>query len=552
MPYQYLFKPYQYHTSLIAFFLTIGLFISCSPSTESEKKTSEGFVIFDDRLELSLVAEDPEIVTPIGIAIDSLDRIFVLESHTHLPPKDYKGPNGDIIKVFSDSNGDGQLDSMTVFAEGIKEGLNIAFSPEGNLFIVTSKEVWAYYDRDGDGRSEESRKLLALTEPAQVYAHAAVLSIAFSTDGWMYVGRGNTGGVGWVFEGTDGSQVSGYGDGGNIMRARLDGSQLEEFATGFWNPFDLKFDDYGRLMAADNDPDSRGPNRLLHVVKGGDYGYKSIFGGSGIHPYSAWNGELPGTLPYAVALGEAPSGLLNASLAGLPKDYQNQMLCTIWEESTIVRIHFQEDGASVSGNAEVILEGGENFRPVAFAADSKGDIYFTDWILRDYPNHGKGKIWKLSTKNDVETLEMRGIFDPVLTLSEEQLPAVITSSSDYKDLEQKLKAKDPFVIHSAVMALSKGNYINDLIKAIGDPDPDIRLGVLLALKKSGNKEVEYVTEHFLADPDPRIRNMALIWAGSRQMSERVKDLEKALPPGKLPQLCLKPIWKRSKYFNPSL
>lgn len=172
--------------------------------------------------------------------------------------------------------------------------------------MVTSKEVWVYYDWDGDGRSDDSRKLLALTEPEQVYAHAAVLSIAFSTDGWMYIGRGNTGGVAWVFEGTDGSMVCGYGDGGNIMRARLDGSELEEYATGFWNPYDLKFDNYGRLLAADNDPDSRGPNRLVHVVKGGDYGYKSIFGGSGVHPYSAWNGELSGTLPYAVALGEAP------------------------------------------------------------------------------------------------------------------------------------------------------------------------------------------------------------------------------------------------------
>lgn len=530
MPYNYL-KFLSGNDFPIWFFLiAMGFIYSCHQKDESDIEAYEGMKLWDERLELSLLAEDPEIVTPIGIAIDSQDRIFVLESHTHLPPKGYSGPPGDLIKVFEDSNGDGQMDAVTVFAEGIKEGLNLAFSPEGNLYVVTSKEVWVYYDRDEDGRSDDRRKLLALTEPEQVYAHAALLSIAFSTDGWMYIGRGNTGGVGWVCEGSDASQVNGYGDGGNIMRARLDGSQLEEYATGFWNPFDLKFDAYGRLMAADNDPDSRGPNRLLHVVKGGDYGYKSIFGGSGIHPYSAWNGELPGTLPYAVALGEAPSGLLNANLTSLPLDYQNQMLCSIWEESSIVRIDFQEEGVSVSGNAEVILEGGENFRPVAFAADSKGNIYFTDWVLRDYPNHGKGKVWKLSTKSNVETLKKRAMFDPVVG-QDQSVPSFLTSSSEYVDLKEKLKSGDPFVLHATVMALSKGNFIKDMIIDAGDADPDLRLGILLAVQKSENPEVEYLIERFLADPDPRIRNMALIWAGSSQMGDRVQDLEKAITSG---------------------
>jgi hypothetical protein len=62
------------------------------------------------------------------------------------------------------------------------------------------------------------------------------------------------------------------------MRCRPDGCGLQEFATGFWNPFDLKFDAHGRLLAADNDPDSPGPNRLVHVIQGGDYGYKSLYG----------------------------------------------------------------------------------------------------------------------------------------------------------------------------------------------------------------------------------------------------------------------------------
>jgi hypothetical protein len=90
--------------------------------------------------------------------------------------------------------------------------------------------------------------------------------------------------------------------------------------------------------------------------------------------------------------------LVKTSLTNLPKDYQSGMLCTIWEESTIVRINFEEKGLSVSGDTEVIVKGGEDFRPVAFATNSKGDIYFTDWVKRYYPNHGRGRIWKLSAK----------------------------------------------------------------------------------------------------------------------------------------------------------
>jgi putative membrane-bound dehydrogenase-like protein len=256
----FLFNPKSVSLTSLVFFLLFLIF-SCSSKKTSVDTLPDGVEVLDDRLSLTLAVEDPDIVTPIGIAIDQNDRIFVLESHTHLPPKDYQGPKGDLIKVFEDTNGDGELDKITVFAEGIKEGMNMAFSPEGNLHLVTSKEVLVFFDQDGDGVSDEKRRLLELKEPESVYAHAALLSITFSEDGYMFIGRGNTGSEYWYLEGSDGSHVSGYGDGGNIIRSRWDGSQVEIFSTGYWNPFDLKFDDHGRLMVADNDPDSRGPNR---------------------------------------------------------------------------------------------------------------------------------------------------------------------------------------------------------------------------------------------------------------------------------------------------
>jgi putative membrane-bound dehydrogenase-like protein len=506
-------------------FLTVQLFFSCTQNTSSKSELPEDVRVLDERLSLEIVAEDPEIVTPIGIAIDHKDRVYVLESHTHLPPKDYQGPDGDLIKVYEDTNGDGQLDKITVFSEGIKEGMNMAFSPEGNLYLVTSREVWVFYDRDGDGVCEEKKKLMELKDPKSVYAHAAMLSITFSDDGYMYLGRGNTGSEYWRFVGSDGSQVSGYGDGGNIMRAKWDGSQVEVFSSGYWNPFDLKFDNAGRLLVADNDPDSRGPNRLVHAVHKSDFGYKSLFGGSGIHPYLAWNGELPGTLPIAVPLGEAPSGLVNASLANLPEDYESQMLCTIWEESTIVRIHMQEKGLSLTGNTEVIIKGGANFRPVAFAVNSKGEIFFTDWVIRYYPNHGRGKIWKITTKEEYKANPVQRNFRKSILNNWEQFMKSLDTSA-ITELKSSIKSDDPFKKHAGIIALTK--RIEDTRLLAKNPDAEIRLGALLAARNSGDKSLEMLAKGFLTDPDSQIRIMALIWIGSSQMTNLKDDIGSAL------------------------
>ncbi len=525
---------------LVALFMVwIPVFFSCENSAiKNGPVVVDGVTILDERLELTLMKKDPEIVTPIGIAVDAEDRVYVLESHTHLPPKDYGGPEHDLIKVYEDSNGDGTWDKESVFAEGLFEGLNIAFSPKGHLYAVTSKEVWKFYDEDRDGISERREKLLAFTKPKQVYAHAALLSIAFDTEGWMYIGRGNTGAAHWILEGSDGSQVEGYGDGGNILRAQTDGTELEVFSTGYWNPFDLKFDNYGRLLVADNDPDSRGPNRLVHAVKGSDFGYQSLFGGSGIHPYLAWNGELPGTLPYAVPLGESPSGLLNANLGRLPRDYDDQMLCTIWEESSIVRIALEEKGLSLTGSTEVIVQGGNDFRPVAFAADSKGSIFFTDWVERVYPNHGRGKIWKLSAREITDPVTRRSVYQaPKENPKVEELRQLMADTGNFDLHFENLNAEDPYVRHAAVMALSSSEHREKLEQAMQDASADVRLGALLALRHSDHPREAALAPQFLEDPDPEIRRMALIWIGSHGLASQRENLEQALMAGDFtPQL----------------
>jgi putative membrane-bound dehydrogenase-like protein len=486
--------------------------------------------VHDPRLSLNLFAGDRDIVTPIGLAIDGRDRLFVIESHTHSPPRDYAGPKSDRIKVFEDHDQDGHPERTTVFADGLTAAMNLAFSRQGQVYVVCAREVWRLDDQNGDGVSE-SRARIAELRTSNAYPHSALLGITFSHDGWLYLSRGNNGSAAYTLAGTDGATVSGYGDGGNITRCRPDGSKLEMFATGFWNPFDLKFDSLGRLLCVDNDPDARGPNRLLHVVQEGDYGYQSIYGGSGNHPFQAWEGELPGTLPMIDGTGEAPSGLLDCSRAALPPDYAGSVLVTIWNENTITRHATEPRGVSLTATHSTLISGGPDFRPVALEADSRGNIYITDWVLVNYPNHGRGRIWKLSALTNQPLRAPRPIFaKPQPDGAGETFATTIESDSParFQELLTTLRSPDPFLRHAAVVSLARPAFHELILAQTTNAHPKIRLGALLALRRAQVKNAERLLSDFLRDSDLEIRQAALQWIGESGVTSLRPRLDDAL------------------------
>lgn len=487
-------------------------------------------VVKDDRLELKLFAKDPDIVTPIGLAIDSQDRVYVLESHTHIPPSDYQGHSSDIIKVFEDKDYDGAPDRMWHFVDGIEAGMNLGFAPDGALYVCAAREVWAFYDDDGDAKCDRRKRVLWV-ETGNRYPHSSQMGIAFTKDGWMYISRGNTGSHGYIVHGSDGSKISGFGDGGSVYRARIDGNQLEEVAIGFWNSMDLKFDSHGRLMLVDNDPDARGPNRLVHVVEQGDYGHKSVFGGGGNHPYQGWDGTLPGTLGYAAGTGEAPSGLIDTDRTSLPEDYRDQYLVTIWNENSIARYSTKQNGVSITADSTIWMQGDQDFRPVALEADGKGNVYITDWALVDYPNHGKGAIWRVSTKANVKRLKPQGYFDqPDENAGAREFASLITSDleADFERLEKALSSEDPFLRHAAVVALARPVFADRLRKAASHKNAEVRLGALLALRRSGLKNPDEVLKQFLSDPEENVRRTALMWIGEEGYIQLKPEIERAI------------------------
>ena len=478
------------HRILLSSVLTTAIAVSFSDASAPD--------VLDKRLELTLVAEHPQIVTPIGCTFDQLGRLLVVESHTHLPPDDYQGPKTDRIRVLSDTDGDGRADEFSTFYDGLAQTMSMAAHDDW-VYVATRREVFRIRDNDGDGRAEQRESLIALKTPGD-YPHNGLGGLAFTNDGRMLFGLGENLGEPYTLVGSDGVELNGGGEGGNVYSCQCDGSQLKQIATGFWNPFGICVDSQGRIFAVGNDPDARPPCRLVHVVETGDYGYQFRFGRSGQHPLQAWNGELPGTLPMVAGTGEAPSAVI---------PYHGQLWVTSWGDYRIERFHLEPSGASFTAKREIVVQGDNHFRPVDFAIAPDGALVFTDWVQRSYPVHRQGRVWKLSWWSDPPRTSL-----PATTAGERQAAA----ASSRPDLAI-LDSTDPFLRAAAVQAIARERLYK---RHVANPLPTgrQRLGMIEAAR--WNQVIDplrsTIITSALADSDPEVQLYAVRWVAEKKLT----------------------------------
>jgi len=379
----------------------------------------------DPRLTIELFAEHPQIVTPTGLDVDFRGRVFALESNTHFPPEGYKGHSSDRLWVLNDSDGDGRADQSTLFTDGLVHSMSVLVrpawypvaatadrpAPRQSVYVATRMEIRLYHDDNGDDVADRFDRVVHLDTRGN-YPHNGLAGFALDGLGWLYFGFGENLGAEFKLIGSDGTTLTSP-DGGNIYRCRLDGTKLNRICTGFWNPHANAFDAFGHLFSVDNDPDSRPPCRLIHVIPGGDYGYRFRNGRRGLHPFTSWDGEVPGTLPMVGGTGEAPSGIVAYESDGLPDEYLGNLLVGSWGDHRVDRFRLQPKGTSYTALAEPVITGGENFRPVGLAVAPDGSVVLTDWVLRDYKLHGQGRIWRIRSREPRATavVDLAGVRD---------------------------------------------------------------------------------------------------------------------------------------------
>ncbi|MEM1441013.1 MAG: PVC-type heme-binding CxxCH protein, partial [Verrucomicrobiota bacterium] len=363
--------------------------------------------------EVTLFAEHPDIVTPTGIAVAPDGRVFVQENHTHQRPPDYVGPEKDRIYVFEDTDGDGVHDSRTIFYEGLVTSTDLLFGPDGSLYATTRWDVFRFPNAANLEVAAGDPVLLVTCETESNYPHNGVSGLAIDPHDptWLYFGFGENLGYEYTFVGTDGVRLSGGGEGGSAYRCRFDGSGLERLATGVWNLFGMTFDLRGNLFATDNDPGGSPPNRLLNIVKGGDYGFEFRYGRTGRHPFQTWTGKFPGSLGMVAPVGEGACGVISFG--------PGELLVASWADNRVYRHVVSPEGRGFTADRHLFLSGSNQFRPVHFSYNADAtELYFTDWVLRNYPVHGEGRVWKVRFKEPVDLTPLEPTNHPALTREE--------------------------------------------------------------------------------------------------------------------------------------
>ncbi len=162
--------------------------------------------------------------------------------------------------------------------------------------------------------------------------------------------------------------------GGYVARMDPEGKEWTLLAAGFRNPYDLALHEDGEFFTYDADmewdlgaPWYR-PTRVVHVVSGGEYGWRS---GTG-----KWPASYPDSLPPAhdVGLG-SPTGLAFGYGSAFPPRYRRALFMGDWTYGRILAVHLTPRGASYAATHEVFLVGRPlNVTDLDFGPD--GAMYF--------------------------------------------------------------------------------------------------------------------------------------------------------------------------------
>jgi putative membrane-bound dehydrogenase-like protein len=131
---------------------------------------------------IELLASEPLISDPVDMEIDEQGRMYVVEMHGY--PLDKAGTG--VIKLLTDSDGDGKMDKSTVFTDGLVLPNSIMRWKKGVL-VTDAPNVYYFEDTNGDGKADVKDTMLtgfALSNP-QHNLNSTVLGI----DNWIYLGH---------------------------------------------------------------------------------------------------------------------------------------------------------------------------------------------------------------------------------------------------------------------------------------------------------------------------------------------------------------------------
>src|SRR6266498_2942235 len=232
------------------------------------------------------------------------------------------GPQGYHLYRLRATKGDGRFDSVELLRKwkggaGEHGAHGIVLGPDKKLYIVCGNFVEVPED-------------ILPSSPHKNYADDLVLPRAEDGNGF---GAGRK------------------PPGGYVVRFDPDGKNVELFASGQRNTYDIAFNADGELFGFDSDmewdwgnPWYR-PTRINHIVSGGDFGFRE--------GTAKWPNWYPDSLPTTVDIGiGSPTGVKFGASAHFPDDYRAALYIMDWSYGRIMAVHLNAIGATYAGRFE--------------------------------------------------------------------------------------------------------------------------------------------------------------------------------------------------------
>ncbi len=404
----------------------------------------------NSKLTAELVAAEPMVANPVAFTIDNVGRIYVCETfrqevgvtdnrshdevwidhdlaaqtiqdridyHKKLLPfggADYTQQD-DRVRLLRDSNGDGQIDQATVFANrfnALEDGTAAGvLALDDGVLMTCIPHLWLLRDRDNDGKADERLKLHSGFGVRVAFRGHDMHGLIRGPDGRIYFSVGDRGYNVTTSEG----QIFANPESGAVFRCEIDGSHLEVFASGLRNPQELAFDQFGNLFTGDNNSDSGDKARWVYVVEGADSGwrmaYQYLIDRGPFNREKIWHPfhhEQPAFIVPPIAnIGDGPSGLAYYPGTGFADEFKNCFfLCDFRgtaSNSGIRTIAVKPKGAffEVDTTKEPVWQ--ILATDLAFGPD--GYLYASDWVS-GWVGEGKGRIYRFADPTIVKTPEV--------------------------------------------------------------------------------------------------------------------------------------------------
>ena len=274
-----------------------------------------------------------------------------------------------------------------------------------------------------------------------------------------------------------------FAPGGYIAKMSPDAGNWEMFSIGYRNIYDAAVSPSGELFTFDSDmewdlgmPWYR-PTRLIHVVSGSDYGWRS---GSG-----KWKEYYEDSLPPLLNTGRgSPTGMLFGTGAKFPAKYQKSLFVLDWIYGTIYTFHLTPEGASYKADAELFLSGSP--LPLTDAViGSDGALYFitggraNETLLYRLIYTGNDSIQPAEAEDITQAQKTRRMLE---SFHGKKNPEAIEQAWPY------LSSEDRVLRSAARIAIESQNVELWSYQALHEPDSQTRITSLLALARSNAKE----------------------------------------------------------------